>query len=97
MESVIVIGWDCSADFRCYLVDVSHSLLTLRLLLCWCVGHVVLLSNPGEKTRQTAVDDGVLAELFEGRFGEGEGGAALQETVHSQRGESSLIILNHQR
>ena len=95
MESVIVIGWDCPADFRCYLVDVSHSLLTLRLLLCWCVGHVVLLSNPGKKTRQTAVDDRVLTELFEGFVGERERGAALQETVHSQRGNSTLLVLNH--
>ena len=88
-ESVIVISWNCPTYLGCDLVDVSHSLLTLWLLLCCCVGHVVLLSNPGQKTRQTAVDSWVLTELAESRIGKGEERAAFQETVHPQRGESS--------
>ena len=46
-ESVKIISWCCPAYVGCYLVDISNSLLTLWLLHCCFVGHVVLVSNPG--------------------------------------------------
>ena len=49
-ESVNIISWCCPADLGCDLVDISSSLLTLWLLLCCCVGHVVLVSYPRHET-----------------------------------------------
>ena len=96
-QSIIVISGGSSTDLGCYFVYISNSLCTVWLLLCWSEGHIVLVCDPRKKAAQPRVDYGVLTELFKGRACEGKECTTFQKTVNSQRGESAVFILNHER